>query len=939
MKNYPDLLKGLTQAQQEAIKYREGPLLIIAGPGSGKTEVISRRAAYLIQNGYTKPEDLLVTTFTEKAALELKDRIQIKLSDQNVELMQVSTIHSFCHSLLTEFRDASPYPKGFHILDEAAQLLFIYSRRKDLGLGDIIKGRESDFFSEVLSTFNLETEELVKPSKFVEYCEKKLEIAEKDEKALWEERVIIAKSYERYLEILLESNVTDFSNLQRHTLDMLMKHKEVLRQIQSQYTDVLIDEYQDTNAVQEIILGRIAEPHMYLAVVGDDDQSIYRFRGATVKNILNFEKKYKPVKIVKLEDNFRSLDPIIKHCSRLIQCNQKRAEKSLRCIRKEFKNDILLVHEITAKEEAKSVVSILKRLLFNGVIKQYRNIAILLRSVRSYAEPYIEELRAKRIPHIVTRDGRFFDRNDISEICSLFIFLGASKPWGDKFIRCSVMQLTEKTEKALSQFKQDLSSIHDEDKLKKIGVLDKKDRGKIMDLIKLKKQIQNRKHKSLLDVLYKILQISGYFRRIEKKQDAEGIRNIGILTRIVGEFDEYGGTNVLYPFLSYMKMLKQGALDSFVRPPEDAVQVMTVHQAKGLEFPVVIIGAAMEGRFPTYARRNKYEIPYRLMKSGKPEVADHHLVDERKLFYVAVTRARDLLIIGTSDVVNKRGGGPSRFIKELLGNDTDGALERSRRILKSNKIKVFPLEKKIQEPRIRLSYSQLAYYLQCPIRYKYFEIDEMDTPRQPYLFFGASVHRALELIHKDLIDGKMIDEEEIEKYVEKAWIPSPRIEENEEEYSRKKAAVEWIMTYICNHKNTFHALEKAEEKFSFDMEDMVVTGKIDLIRKTDRMGREIVDFKTSESKTSWREQTDLQMDLYAIGAVRSLEMQVEKCSIHFLGDDKVDSKGWNKNRYRESEFFLKDLINKIKMQKFEPRVEYCPFCDEFKYICLYYKGK
>jgi len=235
-----DLLDRLTEAQKDAVQYHEGPLLIIAGPGSGKTEVISRRAAYLIMNEYTKPENLLVTTFTEKAALELKDRIQQNLPEQNVELMQVSTIHSFCNALLTEFRDASPCPKGFHILDEAAQLLFVYSHRKDLGLGDIIKGRESDFFSEVLGTFNLATEELVRPDKFVEYCEKKLEEAEEDEEALWEERASIARSYEQYLEMLVESNVTDFSNLQRYTLEMISKHEEILRQIQYRYTDCLL---------------------------------------------------------------------------------------------------------------------------------------------------------------------------------------------------------------------------------------------------------------------------------------------------------------------------------------------------------------------------------------------------------------------------------------------------------------------------------------------------------------------------------------------------------------------------------------------------------------------------------------------------------------------------------------------------------------------------
>ncbi len=866
--------------------------------------------------------------------------MQKKLPEQNIELMQVSTIHSLCNALLNEFRDVSAYPKGFHILDEAAQLLFIFSRRKDLGLGDIIKGRESDFFSEVLSTFNLATEELVRPDEFVDYCKAKLEEAGEDDKALWEERTQIARSYEQYLELLLESNVIDFSNLQRVVLEMVSKHADILRQIQERYTDVLIDEYQDTNAVQELILGKIAEPHMHLAVVGDDDQSIYRFRGATVKNILNFGEKYRPVKIVRLEHNFRSLDPIINHCSRLIKCNVARSEKNLCCVRNDIKNDILLVHRSTAKEEAESVVDILHKLISAGIIKQYRDVAVLLRSVRSYAEPYLEALKKNKIPYIVTRDGRFFERNDISEICQLFTYLGASKPWGDKFLRCSLMMFAENTKDVLEEFKQDLGSITCEEDLIEIGIQDEHDRKKIWAMISLKKKVQNREHKSLLEVLYEILWISGYFKKIEQDGNSEAVRNIGILTRLVGEFDAYGGTPVLYPFLSYMKMLKQSALNSFVRPPEDAVQVMTVHQAKGLEFPMVVIGAAMEGRFPTKMRRKKYEIPYELMQSGEPEVVDHHLVDERKLFYVAATRARDFLIIATSDIVNKRGGGPSRFIQELLGKDEAGALERSRKILESNDINIISQKKKTLGPRMRLSYSKLAYYLQCPIRYKYFEVDGMETPRPSYLFYGASVHRALELMHKDMIDEKEVLAEDIEKHVDAAWLPSPWMKE-EEEAALKSAAFKWIETYFKEHASTFPLLYKAEEKFSFDMDDVVIAGKIDLIRESEGDGEdsEIVDFKTSASKTVRQEQADLQMNLYAIGAERSLEMKIVRCSIHFLGDNKVVPCEWDGKKAVEADYFLKDLIGKIKEQKFEPRHEYCPFCKEFKDICPYYEGK
>ncbi|MBS3819766.1 ATP-dependent helicase, partial [bacterium] len=479
----------LTPSQKEAVSYLKGPLLIIAGPGSGKTEVISSRAAHLISSGAAQPKNILVTTFTEKAALELKDRIQRKLPHTNVELMQVSTIHSFCYTLLRQFQSASPFPRGFWVLDEAAQLLFIYSRRKELGLSQVMKGRESDFYSSVLQTFNHATEELVDPDQYIAACQDSLKKASDEDQADWEEKLQVARAYKKYLRLLLDSNATDFSNLQRHTLDMLNHHPEILRQIQDRYTEVLIDEYQDTNMVQELILGKIAEPHMHYTVVGDDDQSIYRFRGATVKNILGFCKKYQKkcpaLKTVKLEDNFRSLEPIINHSGRLIRFNQKRAPKNLCCHRRDYKNDILYIHQRTAAQEAQAVVSVLNKLLHDGTIKRYGDIALLLRSVRSYAQPYLEALTQKKIPHIVTRDGYFFKRDDISEIYHLFLFLATSKAWGDKFVRCSIFSFKKETEAALKKYKKDLTALDSPEKLKNIGVTDPQDREKLAQLIHL----------------------------------------------------------------------------------------------------------------------------------------------------------------------------------------------------------------------------------------------------------------------------------------------------------------------------------------------------------------------------------------------------------------------------------------------------------------------
>jgi DNA helicase-2/ATP-dependent DNA helicase PcrA len=936
-----DLLCDLTPAQREAVTYYGGPLLIIAGPGSGKTEVISCRAAYLIRSGKVKPENLLAATFTEKAALKLKDRIQKKLPEVNVEAMQVSTIHSFCYRLLDEFRSETPFPRGFRVLDEAGQRLFVYSRRKELGLSEIMKGRECDFFVEVLRTYNLAAEELVDPVKFEAWCAARLAAAGSDEKSLWEERACVARSYKRYLELLQEAEALDFGNLQRQALEMLKNRKDVLRQVRDRLHESLIDEYQDTNAVQEDLLFLVAAPRHRLAVVGDDDQSIYRFRGATVKNILNFDKTHAAVKVVKLEDNFRSLRPIIVHSSELIRCNPKNArlDKELRCKRKDWSNDLVIVHEQSAADEAKTVAAVLRSLVADGTIRRLNDVAILLRSVHSYAGPYLDALKEAKIPFRVIGDGRFFERADINEVYCLFTFLEATKPWGDRFVRCGLMGLSAKTGKALKAFKGDLAEAGREERLRKIGIRDTADLAKIRALIDLKRRVREGRHRSLLEVLYEILRISGYFAGAERDGDEEVVRNLGILTKIAGDFDEHGGTKNLYAFMSYLKLLREGAHDSYRRDPEDAVSVMTVHQAKGLEFPLVVIGAAMEGRFPVRARRSPYEIPCNLMRSGPPEVRDPHIVDERKLFYVAATRARDLLIIGTADVVNKRGGGPSEFIRELAGDELAEA-ERRGRELRRRAYRVEEVGEKSHEPRLRLSYYQIAHYLQCPLRYRYFHIDGMANILSDKLYFGSAVHRALDLIHRDVMAGKKVTEDDAATYVGRAWMPvwsrKKGAEAAEEERKSMEAAVAQVSRYVREHGKYFGEVEESERPFAFDLEGVVIAGRIDLVRRAAGDKKEIIDFKTYASKIGSREQAEQQMDIYALGLENSSDLGVGRRTLHFLEDGVVRTTGWDATKCKAAGKKLCGIVGKIKKGDFKPRTEYCPICAEFKGICPYF---
>jgi ATP-dependent exoDNAse (exonuclease V) beta subunit len=232
---YKDILSKLKDPQKEAVLHQGSPLLIIAGPGSGKTEVIARRVAYLVRSGAVPPEAILAVTFTQRAALELKDRIQQKLPETNVELMQVSTIHAFASLLLRQYSAQSPLQRGFRLLDENGQFLFVYSRRNALGLGEIVKGRPQDFFATVLKVFNLATEELVTPNELASWCKEQLETANEKEIDLCKEREVIAEAYRRYCELLQQNALVDFAFLQHHALTLLENNPTLVQELRDKY--------------------------------------------------------------------------------------------------------------------------------------------------------------------------------------------------------------------------------------------------------------------------------------------------------------------------------------------------------------------------------------------------------------------------------------------------------------------------------------------------------------------------------------------------------------------------------------------------------------------------------------------------------------------------------------------------------------------------------
>jgi len=932
-KSLEAILVGLTDPQKEAVQHQGSPLLIIAGPGSGKTEVIARRVAFLVRSGRVRSENILAVTFTEKAALGLKDRIQLKLPEINAELMQVSTIHSFCAELLRHYVAQSVTPRGFRILDDIGQFLLVYSNRKALGLSDIVKGRPKDFFDAVLRTFNLATEELVEPSGLESWCEQNCACCDEKESNLWNERKIVAEAYQRYCEMLQANSLTDFAFLQRYALDLIQNAPAILRELKGRYRAILVDEYQDTNAAQERLFLQLAGDGQNLTVVGDDDQGIYRFRGATVQNIQKFTERYPGAHIVKLVHNFRSRSPIVGHSQQVIVHNPARFAKDLQAVRGPG-SDVLLIYERTVAEEASSISHLIKSLNQTGRIGSCSDVVILLRSVKSYAEAYSEALRAFGIPCLVIGNAALFQREEIDQLYSLINFLGASKEWGDKYIRLPLVGLSDVTCNLLKSYKGNLLEVTSQDGLKGIGITDPEDIKRLLQILTLKRKVQAQEQTSALEVFYALLSASGCLGRFELAGDETAITNLGIFSHLVAAWDEHGSTRNFYPFREFLELLKEGGVDPALPQVENAVQIMTIHQAKGLEFPVVVVGSAMDGRLPITHRRDPYEIPNHLRASGPPEVEDPHLIDERKLFYVAASRARDLLIIGTADVVNKRGGGPSPFVYEMFGDDLRAAAEFS-----EEKIKEIESRPPVgnRGPRPRYSFSQLAYYLQCPIRYKFAVVYNLALPWLDPVAFGSNVHRCLEVIHQRALQGQQVKQEDLPSLVETTWLSASRTKP-EEEAAYRQAAIRQLSRYLLVYGDHLRQTTHAETFFSTSYNGQILLGKIDLIRQTDCNGLEIVDFKTSHSNPQEIEQSALQLSIYALGVEKELDRPISMLTAHFMADEQAVSWLWDAGRKADAQSRLADLFGRIERKEFPPQPSYCSRCLEFKDVCPYARG-
>ena len=933
----------LTPEQQSAINHVTGPLLVIAGPGAGKTRVIVEKCVYLITETGKKPENILVTTFTNKATDELYDRLYGKLGN-DAQKITVSTIHSFCQMLLTSYPAQNPLGAHFEVLDGEEQFLLIYDNLKQLGLAAYPKTRVADFIHSVIATFNLCTEEHVDPDLFIEEAKKNGKVllglkATSDEGI--EEYCAVAEAYKKYKKLLSDERLVDFPTLQEIAYKMVKENAEVRKKLAEKYHYILIDEYQDTNCLQVLLFKEITAPEYNLCAVGDDDQSIYRFRGANVNSFLNFKKDFPKAKEITLTANFRSTPIIVEATSSLIEKNApEHKPKELKSSRDCASVIPVNLHQPTAPEEAEAVVAALNDWKKKKIIKSWNEVAVLLRSVKSHAGPYIDELRRRNISFIAYGEGAFFEREDISGIRDILRFCGYKNKCPTGGIRPPLLELSGKTLSIIADWKDDPVLWAKADTLETLNIPGN-DREVLNQLGRLRQDALDGEYRhNFLGLFYDILDISGYFRRMIKeyieRQDkcAEAaLYNLSEFSNLIGQFQKRVRSGSLYKLNEYLYYIQDSVVDAVtVEPCEDAVRVMTVHQAKGLEFPVVVIGAAMEKRFPSGFRKPKYPVPAELKISKNKDDEAIHIRDERRLFYVGMTRAEDILLIGSADKVNVRGGGPSQFISEIKEN----AILHSVKDIKNRPCR--DIEKTKAPERKRLSYSGLHTYVLCPLQYKLVYECDFAVPQVYWAYFGGAVHSLLEHIHKQAIEGRILKAGELTGLWETMWKPPVSWDEKRRE-TMGKTGLAYLERYVSNYAERLKRIYWVEEQVEIPIRetDLLLTGRLDLACKRDG-GIEIIDFKIRKRTGLEVMREELQVQIYALAATKARGEDVSGVTLHLLGEDignEIKKYPWNDSIAESVEKTLQTAGEGIVKRKFDAQPgKNCRFCD-FRSLCPY----
>jgi len=831
-----------TKSQQEALETIDQNLQIIACAGSGKTEIVSARIVEILDHIGPKgicPRNIVAFTFTEKAAAELKARIAQLCRNRLGQViglaeMYVGTIHGFCLELLQTY--LYKFMK-YTVLNEVQTRLLVDRLSAQSGLKDIglTRYKESGLYLDVLEVIR----------------EAKLDAARLEGHP-------VRTAVEKYEKLLDDRSYLDFTKIMTETAAALVEDEGFRKKISERIKYLVVDEYQDVNPLQEFLIWKLHELGANLCVVGDDDQAIYEWRGTDVQNILGFQNRYLNVKVVKLEENFRSSKNVVEAAARSIERNNpnRLQKRMISSFAQSFdRGDILCLTFKDPKEEAAWIVRKIRSLVgvpFRDKPDEverglsWSDCAILLRSVRRSAGPILEALRSAGIPYVVRGMNDLFETPEVQAARVTFLFMtdhasedDLRRSWMGADLGISEEGLTK-----------GISYLREEKKW---------DRGKKFSLYNLQRLF--------LDFLEKI--------GLQEDLVLAGRReivyyNLGKFSQVISDFEQiHFHSDPKYKYETFAGFLTYQApyyypegWEDVAHLVPDAVQVMTVHQAKGMEWPVVFVPCLQNNRFPSKKQGGKsiwHVIPKEAVVGA--DRYDGSVESERRLFYVALTRSKKYLYCSWApDAENRFYTKPSPFFNELTRLDFVLTRESRREVQLAARL---PQEPSVRISHMFLNFSEIKYYFICPYQFKLRFLYGFNPPIHEALGYGKSLHNALAEIHKRALDADFVAVDKVPELLD-THLHLPFAYPDLKQKLRESASCA-LCRYLDENSTKLNKVQHVEQVVEIHITDnVVVNGRIDLIKRIDTGEVAIVDFKSTD-RAQAEDVSREQLHVYAVG--------------------------------------------------------------------------
>ena len=839
----------LTTSQRAAIEHDGRNLQLIACAGSGKTEVVARRVVHLLspgRKGTLAPRNIVAFTFTEKAAAELKERIVTRTRQALGDIpgmaeMFVGTIHAFCLELL---KSESPRHLKFEILNEVQQGLFVDRNSSKSGLTT-----STDLSGAALKRYR-DTGHYVTALSILREAERN---------AAQLNGCSLLTGLEAYQVLLDNKSYLDYSSILEEAVTLLTTDDGVRTRLRERVKYVIVDEYQDVNPVQEAIVWSLHELGAGICVVGDDDQTIYQWRGGDVENILTFDRRYPAVEQIPLEENFRSSDGVVETARTFIEQNNARLSKAMKPTGAQpyESGDIVALSFADPDAEARHVVETIQSL--RGVAFKedeverglsWSDMAVLLRSAKANAAPITRALQAAGIPFVVTGMTNLFGTAEAEAARQLFYFI-ADRPGVDA---AALKTAWEAPRLGIDPV-----------------ILDQAIAGAAAARAALTDPDQKRWGQySIQRVFLAFLDQAGVREELVPSGRGEVVfYNLGKFSQVISDFETiHYQSKPIEKYGSFADFLQHRAEDAY---PEgwqdnqyanpDAVRIMTIHQAKGMQWPVVFVPALLRNRFPA-ARIGGRGVWHLLPRAGILGQArfEGTIEDERRLFYVAMTRSQKYLHLTWAPIAgkNNRYTTASDFWNDILASKYV-----KRRTLDYSTRKRLPPSARAGVANVVFSFSDLKYFFECPYQFKLRILYGFNAPIHEALGYGKSLHDALAEVHARALRGDVADATEVPRLVEThlhAPYAYPALRQQLEQTAERV-----LRDYLSDNAALFDKIEFSEKQIEVSLGDGVsIVGRIDLVRRIDTGETTIVDLKSTD-RAQPEDVTEAQLHVYALG--------------------------------------------------------------------------